>query len=102
MKTKRIKVGHQQYKLIRDDSIYIERGLLGLCLKDEAKIVYAGGKPPDVVADTILHETMHAIWHAYVYRQEVEEEEAVTMLTHGLVQVMRDNKKFFEELKGLL
>jgi hypothetical protein len=37
-----------------------------------------------------------------VYRAEAEEEEAVTMLAHGLAQVMKDNKKFFEEIRRML
>ena len=61
-----------------------------------------GGFPDDVLADTILHETLHAIWGSYVEQEQAEEETVVTMLSHGMCQVIRDNKKFIEEITDLL
>ena len=45
LKTKKIKVGGQTFKLIRKDSIYADHHVLGRCFKDRGVIEYAGGVP---------------------------------------------------------
>jgi len=102
LKSKRIKVGAQIYSIIKDDFMYEKEQLLGQCYKDKSVIRYAGGMPIDVTVDSVLHEILHAIWWNYLDEEETTEERAVTMLSHGLVQVMRDNKKLFNELRDLL
>lgn len=101
MKTNKLKIGSQVYKLKAKGALLQEQSVLGLCFKDISEIHYSELKPPDVIADTILHEVLHAIVHNYLYDIE-EEEEIVTQMAHGLVQVMRDNPKFFDELRAML
>ena len=102
LKTKKLKIGGQVYKVIRDDKQCEERGYLGICFKDHSKIFYTEDYPKETVADTLIHEMLHAIWRNYLDEGAVEEEKAVTMLAHGLIQVMRDNPKFFDEIRSMI
>ena len=102
LKTKKVIVGSQVFKLLKDSDMYRDRNLLGLCHKDHSLIKYSDQHPESVVADTVLHEVLHAIWHNYLSEDSAEEEKAVTMLTHGLIQVIRDNPKFIDEIRGML
>lgn len=103
IKTKKIKVGSQVYKIKCDPERLVEQGYMGLHEGNKSLISYSSDYPDPVVADTLLHETLHAIVHNYVYNiAGAGEEEIVTQMTHGLIQVMRDNPKFFDELKSML
>lgn len=103
IKTKRLKIGHQVYALKNDIKRMRSLNYLGLCEKDQACISYDGNQVGATVADSVLHETLHAIVHNYIFQiDNCHEEEIVTQMTHGLIQVMRDNPKFFDELKSLL
>lgn len=97
MKTKKIRIGYKEYQLVENTAVLEEIGLLGRCHSSAGLIEYSTKYPKEVV-DTILHEVLHAIWHLHLDREEVTEEEVVTMLAHGMTQVMKDNKKFFNEL----
>jgi hypothetical protein len=46
---------------------------------------------PADVADTLLHEILHACWWTGELPPKANEEKAVTVLAHGLLQVLRDN-----------
>ena len=103
MKTNKIKIGHQVYTLVPNDENLMDMGLLGVCYKNKSRIEYTANVPPDILADTVIHETLHAIVDNYLFdAAQAGEEEIVTQLAHGIVQVMRDNPKFFAELRALL
>ena len=45
--------------------------------------------------NTVVHETLHAVWHSANLPDEgVDEEDVVTCLANGLQQVLRDNPEF--------
>ena len=46
---------------------------------------------PPRVADTLLHETLHAIWWTAGLKDSDDEERVVSALGVGLTQVLRDN-----------
>lgn len=103
IKTKKLKIGHQVYTLKNDTKRMKGLDYLGLCEQDKACISYDGDQVDSTVADSVLHETLHAIVHNYIFQiNNCHEEEIVTQMTHGLIQVMRDNPKFFDEIKVLL
>ncbi len=103
MKTKKVKIGAQVYALSRKEKVYQDGSeVMGLCHKNISVIEYGSQYPEEVLADTVLHEVLHAVWHNYLDEPQAEEEKAVTMLAHGLIQVIRDNPKFIDELRGML
>lgn len=103
IKTKKLKIGSQIYDLKNDPERMVRRSYLGFCEQDKAVISYDGNQIDSTIANSVLHETIHAIVHNYIYQIDLcKEEEIVTQLTNGLIQVLRDNPKFFEELKLLL
>lgn len=55
---------------------------------------------PEEVADTLLHEVLHAVWRERGLAEE-DEESTVTNLAHGLISLMRDNPAFFPLLERM-
>lgn len=103
MKINKLKIGYQTYTVEEDDDYCAGLGANGATLKDRQKILYSSCVPKGEVADTLIHEILHAICHSYLPDVErADEEEVVTMIAHGLTQVLRDNPTLFPELKKLL
>jgi hypothetical protein len=73
---------------------------LGLYGGREGAIWVDTGSDPAEIADTLLHETLHAIWRHYALDDNAEEERAVTLLAHGLTQVLRDNRDLLTFLEA--
>ncbi len=46
------------------------------------------------LADTVLHEVLHAIYRVWALSDADDEERTVTAMTTGLVSVLRDNPQF--------
>lgn len=59
-------------------------GIIALCPKAQ----------PDVQANTLIHECLHAIWHTQNLPDRSDEETVVTRVADGLVQLIRDNPQF--------
>ena len=57
-------------------------------------------RPHTGMADTLLHETLHAIWDQTPLRfwKDDAEEEAITAITPVLLDVLRRNRKLTEFL----
>ena len=103
IKTKKLKIGAQVYKIKHEPERLKELGFMGLHDGNGSIISYDSDYPALIVADSLLHETLHAIIHSYVFNiAGAGEEEIVTQMTHGLIQVMRDNPQFIDELQGML
>jgi hypothetical protein len=63
----------------------------------------SGQHPGDEVADTLIHEVLHALWRGYGLSGDREEEEhCVTMLAHGIIALMRNNPAFFPTLESMI
>ena len=56
------------------------------------------------LADTLLHEVMHAVINCMGINAggDQDEENVVNSLSHGLTTVFHDNPKLLDEIKGLL
>lgn len=54
------------------------------------------------LANTILHEIFHAVWHIYGLPHSEQEEQVVTTLSNGFSGVLRDNPKLFEVLARMI
>lgn len=99
----KIRIGFQEYDLIRNDEGLKTAGYLGLTRKDDGTIEYFAGTDPGTLADTLIHEVLHGIVHNYFYQVEgMDEEGVVTMMAHGLTQVIKDNPEFVKVITKLL
>ena len=66
----------------------------GFCDVSEQLIVVNGDQKPEAVADTLLHEIMHALFDALALAGEQTEERLVRLLSTGLCTVLQDNPNF--------
>lgn len=96
-----LKVAPYRYKVIQHKGLSAAAGVLGACANDELHILMDPDSPPMVYAETLFHETLHAIWNqtflATKYSSQ-EEEDIIYTLTPRIVALLRDNPKLVEEL----
>ena len=99
MRTPKIlKIGRRFYKVKRQylpndyGRVNLNRGIIRI---DDPQ-------PPFVVADTTLHEILHAIWADRRLPERPTEERAVTALSQGLTAVFQDNPKLLSYIDGLV
>jgi Zn-dependent peptidase ImmA (M78 family) len=103
VKIREVVIGYQTYTVEQDDDYCAGIDANALTLKDRQRIVYSSTTPKRELADTLMHEILHGICHNYLPDVDrADEEEVVTMIAHGLTQVMRDNPILFKELHKLL
>jgi hypothetical protein len=94
---KRIKVVSTDYKIELLPQHECETySVAGTChsTPQDPKIKIAKHKEPTALADTVLHELLHACWTTMNLDTREEEERAVSALATALIAVLRDNKKF--------
>lgn len=96
-----VKVGAHTYKFH-----YIQLGThVGECLTTKKVIKIDKFLDGSYLVETILHETMHAIWYEWGIKNSEQsdsafaagvttEEHAINGLANGLMAVFRDNPKF--------
>lgn len=59
--------------------------------------------PPQLIADTFLHEVVHAVFDAFGLEEKAEREEPITRrLATGLCTIWKDNPKAFAWWQSLL
>jgi len=89
---KSLRIGCRKYSVQEwADAEMMTTDSYGQCDKQRGIIYICTHLDPIVVADTFLHEIMHAIWHEYNLQDSDQEERIVHTLSTGLVQVMHDN-----------
>ena len=97
---KKIRVGYKTYKVERIES-FGTSGQLGKCNPHTSTIQYKETESPVENANTVLHETLHAIFYVYGMKEhDLMEEYVVNTLTNGLINVLQENPKlltFIEE-----
>tara|TARA_R110000824_G_scaffold8994_4_gene40647 strand:- start:213 stop:545 length:333 start_codon:yes stop_codon:yes gene_type:complete len=94
---KRIKVVSTDYKVeLLPQEECDTYSVAGVCHQtpQDPKIRVAKHKEPTALADTMLHEIMHACWTTMNLDAREEEERAVAALATALIAVMRDNPNF--------
>jgi len=90
-----VKVGAFDYSIDEEEPSSME-GLDGHLVGYRIRV--ARGQSPLPLADTVLHEVMHAIWRDRCLEDGDAEERTVGALTTGLVGVLRDNPDFVKWL----
>lgn len=91
----KLKVGYRSIAIgPMPEGVYESSNHLGEFRRGAGTITVYAGQPVDELADTIIHEVLHAIWAERELGQKVEEEAAVTALAHGLTAVFKDNPEF--------
>tara|TARA_R100000306_G_C4342445_1_gene125928 strand:+ start:525 stop:872 length:348 start_codon:yes stop_codon:yes gene_type:complete len=63
----------------------------GLCYKDKRRIEILNNSVPEFEVDTFLHEVMHAVWYEYKRSNRETEENAVAVLSAGLINIFKHN-----------
>jgi hypothetical protein len=97
---KQIKVGYADFKVVNLKSEYADHDTKeGHCSSAHHIIsVRSDDRPDSEVANTLLHEVLHAIWYIWGNGGGLEEESAVTTMANGLLTVFKDNEGFVEFL----
>jgi hypothetical protein len=85
-----VKVGALTYQIVEDPRLK-EEGDFARIRLTEAVIQVATPMHPDVTRIHVLHEVIHAMLHDAGFAAEDHEERIINALSHGLVQLVRDN-----------
>lgn len=94
-------IGHKRYTIQFIDNPLGDHQ--GLCELDKNLIYVAQDRPSGDVANTIIHECLHAIFDAYGLDYEDEEEERlVTAIANGISQAIQRNPALIKKLAVLL
>lgn len=100
---KKIRIGYKDYQVI---PVKIQHPDLseafGLCDNVGAKIFVRTDMAPEMVADTLLHEIMHAVWYYMGLDDRELEENAINRLSSGLICAMIDNPDLLKYLTKTL
>lgn len=99
---KGVKVGPIYYEIVLSDGMLLPyANHLGLTDNTKCKVNLSTEQAPCVLRDTLLHETLHAIWSTFGIGGNEEEEEAlIRRITPALLGVLRDNPELVEFLTG--
>lgn len=89
---RRVVVGSRIYRIVDMDDLYVSRS------KRQGEVNFAHGeiaiwghlRGPSV-AETLLHELFHCCYYSGDLEDDDTEEKTVSVLSHQMIQVMRDN-----------
>lgn len=89
-----VRVGPHVYEIVGMTRSESEtRDVIGECDQDERKIYVRKDLPPHSLAETLLHEILHACWYAGSLEDTDAEERTVNVLAMQMAMVIRDNPK---------
>lgn len=93
-------IGHQVYTIEpKDPSWFRDAEKFGHCDFVGSTIAIANEGMNDAhIVNTLIHESLHALWREYSLPPE-HEEHIVTCLANGLTQVLRDNPELITLFK---
>ena len=97
----KIKIGYADYKIEKRSSQFCEReDMFGDCDTKLSRIRYNIAQSRKELANTILHEILHALFHTEGITVPARTEEFVVRnLANGLLGFIQDNPKFLNWLK---
>lgn len=99
----RLRIGPYTYIVeIMPISKSAKRNINGECDTQNMKIQIFEELPPDRSAEVLLHEVLHACFHAADLTDEDKEEKIITTMARQIAQVMRDNPHFVNWLTANL
>lgn len=96
MELEKIEVGGFTYNIIPLEGTDAE-DFHGLCNRDDKTIALRVGDAGPNYADTVLHETLHAVFHERSMASVIpveHEEFIVASIATGLIEVIRRNPEF--------
>lgn len=87
----KVKIGSRIYSIKKNYKFEEETGLWGQTIHSDLEIRLSPTSR-GIMEETLMHEIFHAI--DSVYNNSALTEETVTRLSHGVAQVLKDNKLF--------
>lgn len=90
-----IRIGGVDYDVI-DDPVLTDVQLCGQIRWLRCQIAVAPGVHPQARVQILLHEIVHGILHNAGIDEQPEN--TVDAIAHGLIQVLRDNPKLYEQI----
>jgi hypothetical protein len=84
-----VKIGHLDFSIVLASAADI--GAYGDCNIDEQRIRIDQNLKPQTLAETLMHEILHAGWPTHMKGTGGKEEEVVSALSPNLAQIWRDN-----------
>ena len=98
-----LRIGHRSIRLerMRPGEAH-DQDARGLYLPNAGVIHVDPDQQPDVQAEVVLHEVIHALWETYGLPPRVDEEEVASVLAKGLAQVIRDNPALVTAVQAAL
>lgn len=97
-------VGHLIFDMkFGDHTLLREAKALGILDDVKLTITLDPKLPPRLMAETALHESLHAIYAAYSFGIDaLEEEELVSRISGPLLKLQQDNPEFFAWIDWLM
>lgn len=96
---RKLKIKRSTWQVKFDESIEKTDDAVGLCVFSSKKILISPNQDSNDLADTLLHEILHAIWPTDLCGDKLEEK-LVARLAGSLLQILQDNKlKFKKKIK---
>lgn len=95
-----LKIGHRTYLVRRQEPKDRMGTAYGFCDKTKGVLGIDGETVAEEQSNTLIHETLHAIWATQELKNDEVEELVVTHLANGLTQVIRDNPVWVEVVKA--
>jgi hypothetical protein len=90
-----VKVGYADIQIVPMHTLEgFSHGVFGHFSASELAIRVINDLTETQVANTLLHEVLHACWHVAGLEDEDEEERIVTCLANTYLQVLRDNPDY--------
>ena len=101
---KSLKIFHREYQIKNMTAAELANGgHYGMTNHREQLMLLDMEAKPNELADTLLHESLHAICNTMGANiKEYDEEEVITFLSHGIITMFNDNPKMLDEFKRLL
>ena len=94
---KKIKVGGHVYRVIYPCDFAENKNLRGQHDGDTKEIRISDDGPESVIAETLLHEILHAVDSVTGYKLFEDNERAIVGIGEALFQVLRDNNLDFRD-----
>lgn len=96
-----IKIGPIVFKVLELEEVWVDgESLWGHITFAESEIRVKKSLRDDPKQATLLHEVIHGILESTGHREAAKNEGVVGALSHGLLQVLRDNPEFIRGLLG--
>lgn len=99
---KTIRVGNLTYKVYAQRSVQMDMmQCMGVCLLDKSEIWVSPDLHDQMLAETLLHEVIHAIHANFDLTDDCNEERYTLLTARGIAQLWYDNPKLIEWFGGV-